>query len=136
MLFFFFLKLLWFFDIPLLCYYINLSLSIISCLSPRDIYLPVGIYSSFWELIRFESFETFVTLLAIFLLINHQSFVLFFEFLFLKIFERICCILSSMIKKFLAIFTTYIFTCIFTNIFTHFFSKRQKSIAFFQIFNL
>ena len=70
MFFFFFLnflKLLWFFDIPLLCYYINLSLSIISCLSPGDIYLPVGISSSFCELIRFESFETFVTLVAIFL---------------------------------------------------------------------
>ena len=65
-----------FFDIPLLYYYINLSASIISCLSSGDIYLSLGIsfgislsfsFVTVSEFFRCEFFETFVILLAILL---------------------------------------------------------------------
>ena len=52
-----------FFDIPLLCNYINLRSSIIFCLSSADIYLSLGISLS----CPFKIFETFVILSAILL---------------------------------------------------------------------
>ena len=60
------------FDIPLLYFYINLSLSIIFCLSSGDIYLSLGISLLCSFVIVSESFcgeflETAVILLAILL---------------------------------------------------------------------
>ena len=63
---------LWFFDIPLLCYYINLRSSIFFCLSSGDVYLSLGISLScsfviVSELFCSELLETFVILLTILL---------------------------------------------------------------------
>ena len=55
------------FDIPLLYYYASLRSSIVFCLSSGDIYLSLGIFLSFSDIIVSELFDTFVILLAIFL---------------------------------------------------------------------
>ena len=47
-----------FFDIPLLCYYINLGSSIIFCLSSGDIYLSLGISLSCSFVILSELFSS------------------------------------------------------------------------------
>ena len=63
---------LWFFDIPLLCLYINLRSSIFFCLSSGDVYLSIGISLScsfviVSELFCSELLETFVILSTILL---------------------------------------------------------------------
>ena len=71
----YFLTNLLFFDILLLCYYINLRSSIIFCLSSGDLYLSLGISLSspfviVSELFCDELLQTSVILLAILLLIK------------------------------------------------------------------
>ena len=67
-----------FFDIPLLYYYINFRSSIIFCLFSRDIYLSLGISLS-WsfvtvsELFCYNFFEDSVILLAILLPIESPA---------------------------------------------------------------
>ena len=105
----------------------DLRLPIAFCLSSGDIYLSLCICLSFSlvtfsELFCFEYFETFVN----FLIFHFYIIIL----IFLK--QFVTHLLFSMIKKFLAIFTTQVFAYIFTNIFTHIFSKRQKSIPFYK----
>ena len=64
-----------FFDIPLLCYEINLRLSIMFCLSSGDIFLSLGISLSYLfvtvsQLFIRKAFETFVVLSVILLSIK------------------------------------------------------------------
>ena len=120
------LRNLLFFDIPLLCYYINLRLSITFCLFSGDLYLSLDI-SLPWSFVTVSEwfccqfFQSLVILLAISLPVTPPvASAVYYQVIYCRSF--------SMMKKFLAIFTTYVFTYIFTNIFTNIFSKRQKSL--------
>ena len=121
-----------FFDISLLCYRINLRLSIIFCFSFGDIYLSLGIYLScpfvtVSELFCYGLFEIPIILLAILLPIKSPlASAFFFNCSFWSSFTRICCRFFSMIKKFLTVFTTQGFTYIFTNILTIFLAKDKN----------
>ena len=124
------------FDISLL-YYFNLSSSVISCLSSGEIYISLSISLSCLsvtvsKLFYCKCFDTPVILSAILLPIKSP---VTFAVLWMTLFEEVSVDFSrlfSMIKKFLAIFTTQVFTYIFANNFNHIFSKRQKPIAFYK----
>ena len=60
----------YFFDTPLLYYYINLNQLIVFCFSSGDIWLSFGISVSLLESFWGELFETFVILSAILLAIE------------------------------------------------------------------
>ena len=123
-------NLFYFFDIPLLWYYISFRSSIIFCLSSGKIYFSLGISLLCLFLIVFELFcgefvETFIILSATLLPIKLRDYYAIFWITIFKV------VLSPSVT-FLAIFTAYVFTYIFINVIAHIFSKRQNSIVLFK----
>ena len=127
-----------FFDIPLLYFYINLSINNFLSFFGRYVsslkyffimllckYFWINFLWSFWDFWNFprpcraSDFNT-----------NQISSCLwcFLYRSFWNIFKCICNNFFGMINKFLAVFTTQVFTYILINIL----SKRQKSIEFYK----
>ena len=132
----YYLIIVFFFDIRLLYYYINLRLLIVLCLSSGDINLSLGIfYHAHFVTVSKSScgelFETFVILSGILLPSKLWVASPVFAFLFLKQFEVLFlnCIFNKflgMIKRFLALFTAEVFTYLFTYVLAYLLSKRHK----------
>ena len=115
--------------VPLL-YYINLRSSINYCIFSGDIF--------FWLVLLFFLFVnqylnySVVNFLCNYVILsNHQLLCCFFNYFFWSSFRCTSSRCFSMIKKFLALSTTYIFIYIFTNVFVHTFNKKQsKSLIY------
>ena len=120
------------FWIILLWFFWNFRNSVVLRLScrVRCIFIML-ICNCFWFILLCFFFLNFHDFVSDF--ITKQScFCCFWNWSFWSSFKRICGRLFTMIKKFLAIFTTQVFNYIFTNILTHIFSKRQKPKAFYK----
>ena len=123
----------WYPIILLVYCHINFNWSIICCLFLEMNIFPFGISVSLLSVSEAFCGDFIVILLEILLPIKSPIVsAVFWIALFVEVLGAYVADGLALIKRFLGIFPAYVFTYIFTKVFAHTFSKRQKSVNFYN----